>query len=157
VTAAFIVQLLIVAWNPLQQLPTRADRQAGQRLERWIRAQTVPVHVPAHPYLVARVTGERQVHQMALRDVVSGPAGSLEAGLWSAYRDALSHHRWPLIVLDTEDWMAREVERAGYVRVFSTMLREREFWTLTGARTRPEWIYAAPGVDLQRLRPPGDF
>lgn len=151
---ASLLQLAVVAWNPLHQLPTSADRLAGQRFVRWIESLEAPVLIPAHPYLVGRAGGEPEAHEMAVRDVSGDAPGSPGKAFWNAYRTALETYRWPVIVLDTEDWLAPAVERAGYSRASSTYLPAGAFWTVTGARTRPEWIYIAPGVDPGRVTTP---
>ena len=137
---ALFAQLALLVWNPLDQIPTRADREAGERLIAHIRTVPGPVLVPAHPWLAERAGKGGSFHEMALVDVTERRGhGALEDSLTTGLARALAAHRWAALVLDTRDWIADDA--APYyeprLRAFSS---DTVFWSRTGMLTRPETV-----------------
>lgn len=142
---AMVVQLGILGWDPMKQLPTTADRAGWQKMVEGLSAMPGEVLVSSHPY-VARLAGKPPLaHVMPFMDVVKGADGPVEAGLLRDMRGALSAHRYSVLVLDNRDWLSDEALRAGY------RFRARVFpgpevgWPVTGMHTRPEWILTPGG------------
>ncbi len=136
---ALLVQVALLAWDPLAQIPTRADREAGERLVAHIRSVPGPVLVPSHPWLAERAGKAGSFHEMALDDVTGRRHGAVEDSLAAGLARALADHRWSAIVLDTRDWLADDA--APYyeprLRAFSS---DTVFWSRTGMLTRPETV-----------------
>jgi 4-amino-4-deoxy-L-arabinose transferase-like glycosyltransferase len=139
-TLALVVQLAILVYDPAAQIPTRADRTEGAQLVETLANLPGRVFVASHDYL-ARLAGKGSTANiMPLMDVVKGGDGPVERGLWQALRDSLHARAWGAIVLDTNDWLLEEVQRAGYQVIARPFRQTDVFWPRTGMRTRPEWV-----------------
>jgi 4-amino-4-deoxy-L-arabinose transferase-like glycosyltransferase len=144
-TLALLLQFGLLWWNPRSQVPSEADRAAGERLVRQLHAVSGRVFVSSHSYLTERSGKPPHVHVMPFMDVVKGAQGPVESALLQSLRDTLAAHVYPVLVMDTRDWLLEEALRAGYqarARVFTT---EDGFWPVTGMRTRPEYVLTVPG------------
>jgi dolichyl-phosphate-mannose-protein mannosyltransferase len=138
------LQLVIVAWDPSRQLPGQKDRRAGDDLVIALRKVPTAVLMPSHPDWLRRAGKPERAHIMPLMDVVKGNSGEVGRALWQSMRDSLRARAWPVLVLDTRDWLIDEARGAGY-RLAGSALREGDvLWPVTGMRTRPEWVFEAP-------------
>jgi hypothetical protein len=142
IALAAIAQLALLAWDPRAQIPSRADRAAGDDAVRRLRAMPGAVLVPSHPYLLALAGRPMHVHEMAFTDAVPGRAGVIESSLMLAWRDSIARRAWSVIVLDSPDpaWLIDPIRRA-YRPQGSVMRDGSSFFTVTGARTRPDRIW----------------
>lgn len=70
ISLAVICQLLWLAFNPWDWVPTGADRKAGDELVARIRGFEGDVIIPSAPYLAALAGKPTMAHQMALSDVL---------------------------------------------------------------------------------------
>lgn len=147
VATALVLQFALLWWNPRAQVPTSADRAAGEHLVDELHALPMRAFISSHSYLAARAGRASHAHVMPFMDVVKGASGPIETTLLGALRDTLGAHAYPVLVMDSRDWLLEEAQRAGYVvraRVFPT---HDVFWPVTGMRTRPELIMSVPGED----------
>lgn len=144
----FAVQLALVAWNPLAQVPTPADRAAGDQLVQGLRGLGGRVYFSSHTYLLERAGRPTHAHVMPLMDVIRDGHGPREIALLATLRDSLAAHVWDRAVLDNRDWLYEEFARAGYRPVGGVFPRPELFWPVTGMRTRPEMVLAAPADTL---------
>ena len=137
-----LLQLVMLAYDPRAQLPTAADRQAGERLTARLARLGPSVVVPSHPYLAARASGYAHAHAMAVADLVHLAPGPVADALERDMRQALCEHRFSAVVTN------------GTWRYQAELLRDYEpplplpelgdaFWPVTGARTRPSAVYRA--------------
>ena len=137
---AVLLQLAMLAWDPRAQLPTAADRQAGERLNARLARLGPSVVVPSHPYLAARASGHAHAHAMAIADMVHLAPGPLADALDRDMRRALCEHRFSAVVTNGP-WRYQ----AELVRDYGPPLPLPElgdaFWPVTGARTRPSAVY----------------
>ena len=136
---ALLAQFALLAYNPFAQLPTGADRAAGERLVANLRAAPGEVLAPCHPELAVRAGKAPHFHEVALTDVVAGGHGTVETGLAGELDDALRAHRWAAVVLDHRDWLWSEVS-AHYRPAWPALEDGAAFWTRTGMLTRPDTV-----------------
>ena len=139
-TLAFVVQLALLAWDPIAQIPSRADRMEGQHLVETLENLPGRLFIPSHDYLARRAGRPPTANLMPLMDVVKGGDGPVERGLWQALRDSLATRAWGAVVLDSKDWLLEEVQTAGYQVIARPFNRPDVFWPRTGMRSRPEWV-----------------
>lgn len=137
-------QLLMLRWNPREQVPSAADAAAGSKFVSGLPALGANVLVPTHPYLAQRAGLPAYAHIMPLMDVIREGHGPREQRLLAAVRDSLRAHEWDAIVLDTRDWLTDEALAAGYRPAAGVFRSPDVFWPVTGMRTRPEWLLLAP-------------
>ncbi len=147
VAALLVLQSALLSWDPRRQVPSDADRRAGDRLVEALTRVGRPVLVASHPELLRRAGGPGRAHLMPLMDVVKGNSGETGRALWSAMRDSLRGGAWPVLVLDTRDWLLEEAVAAGYRPVARAVQDPDALWPVTGMRTRPEWILARSPAD----------
>jgi 4-amino-4-deoxy-L-arabinose transferase-like glycosyltransferase len=151
-TLAIVVQLAILAYDPLAQIPTTADRIEGQHLVETLENLPGRLFIPSHDYLARRAGRPPTANLMPLMDVVKGGNGPVETGLWQALRDSLHARAWGAVVLDSKDWLLEEVQTSGYTVIARPFNRPDVFWPRTGMRSRPEWVLV-PLESVPRLKP----
>jgi hypothetical protein len=151
--ALMVMQLALLRWDPQAQIPTTADRAAGDQLVADLRALPGRVYVSSHTYLLERAGRPTHAHVMPLMDVIRDGHGPREQALLAALRDSLGAHAWDQVVLDNRDWLLQEFARAGY-RPTATLLRSGTvFWPVTGMRTRPEYLFVSPTDSAAKAQP----
>jgi len=137
---AVLLQLVMLASDPRAQLPTAADRQAGERLTARLAGLGATVVVPSHPYLAARASGHAHAHAMAIADLLHLAPGPVADALERDMRQALCEHRFSAVVTNGT-WRYQ----AELLRDYGPPLPLPElgdaFWPVTGARTRPSAVY----------------
>jgi hypothetical protein len=139
--ALCIVQLLLLFYDPRQQLPAPGSREAGRQLVSVIAATTGDVFLPQHGYL-ATLGGKRAfAHTMAVYDVMRAGSPADAARLTAQFHRALIGRQFGAVIVDKLDpWFAEDLEH-GYRRNGGAIESAGALWTVTGRRTRPEWIY----------------
>ena len=151
-TLAIVVQLAILVYDPVAQIPTTADRTEGQHLVETLENLPGRLFIPSHDYLARRAGRPPTANLMPLMDVVKGANGPVETGLWQALRDSLHARAWGAVVLDSKDWLLDEVQASGYTVIARPFNRPDVFWPRTGMRSRPEWVLV-PLESVPRLKP----
>jgi dolichyl-phosphate-mannose-protein mannosyltransferase len=151
-TLAIIAQLAVLVWDPIAQIPTRADRIEGQHLVETLGSLPGRLFVPSHDYLARRAGRPPTANLMPLMDVVKGGDGPVEKGLWQALHDSLRVRAWGAVVLDSKDWLLDEVQTSGYQVIARPFNRPDVFWPRTGMHSRPEWVLV-PLESVPRAQP----
>jgi hypothetical protein len=136
-----ILQFLLFAYNPAAQLPTQADRQAGERLVEMIANTDGEVYVPFHGYLTTMAGKGSYAHSWAMEDILKTKtrgAPILKADISKALRE----HRFSLILMDDSLWVMSELDQ--YYTAIGPVFDQKEvFYPVAGGmRIRPETIYA---------------
>ena len=96
VPAALCVQLFAWIYNPLAQVPGRADWAALDDFNAALSKVDGPIFAPAHPFLAYQRDGRIHVHQMGIQDV------AFMGGVKDLDR-RLAAHEWAAIVLDDQN------------------------------------------------------
>ncbi|HLK89334.1 MAG TPA: glycosyltransferase family 39 protein [Polyangia bacterium] len=144
---ACLLQLALLWYPPWRQVPTSADRAAGDALVAKLAATPGPALVPFHPHL-GRLAGKATyAQQMALSDVMRGGDRRAAGLLATDVRRRLAAREFDAVVVD-EDWWPEEL-RAAYVRSGALFSGQPDvFWPRTGWPTRPRDSYAPRPVPL---------
>ena len=128
-------QFALLRYDPARQLPTGADREAGNRLVGMISKVEGQVLVPDHGYL-ARMAGKQDcAHRMAMHDVIRGGVAGSKADLIGEIGRALSEKQFGAVILDYE-WRPNELDPYYEVRQMGYP-NDEVFMPVTGKRTRP--------------------
>jgi hypothetical protein len=137
---AILVQLALLWFPPWKQIPTAADRAAGDALVAKLAAVADPILVPYHPHL-ARLAGKATyAHEMALHDVLRGGNREAADALAAEIRRRLWAREFAAVIVD-QDWWPAELS-AAYLRSQTLFPREPAvFWPRTGWPTRPRDLY----------------
>jgi len=142
-----VAQLALLAYKPWQQLPSAADRAAGEQIVESLRRVSGDVWVPRHPYLAAMAGKPWVAHELALQDVLRPVDTPAARELREEIVAAARARRFALVVLDDETWV-HDIIRPTY-RHAAEMFAANEtqlFWPKTGFVTRPDFVWA-PGAD----------
>jgi hypothetical protein len=136
---AIVVQLALLVYAPGHDIPTRADRAAGERLVARLAALPGEVFVPHHGYL-AVLAGKRSfAHTLAIDNVLLDDPGPVREELAREMTRALAEHRFSAVLLESDGRYAKTILRDYEVeeRLFAD---PSVFWPVTGGRLRPEFL-----------------
>jgi 4-amino-4-deoxy-L-arabinose transferase-like glycosyltransferase len=138
------VQLGMLLGDPRPQIPTRADRLAGDAMVRLVSGYQGEVFLPQHGYLAARAGKNWTAHAWALWEVFQqdpgGEGGRLEADL----DQALSRRRYAAVILSGRsflDDLLQGILAEDYQEPQPTGVPPAAFQPVTGTPFRPERIY----------------
>jgi len=136
------VQLITLLPPPAAQIPTWADKQAGQELVERIRTCPGNVYVPFHTYLAALAgkDGYAGVVEMGeLRGSFGGRVDPLWDEVLNQIRLALDSQVFSAVVQDNQ--IFRDAMSPYYIASGTVFQNELVFWPITGRKIRPEIIY----------------
>jgi len=146
ILAACAAQFVLLNFDVRAQIPTPADRAAGQAMVEKLRSVPGDVLIPSHNYL-ARAAGKAVfAHEVALMEVQGGfsdrvfvPNADLEASL----RREVANGRFGAVIMDSKHPMWQPVYEA-YQSEPLVYLHERDFMPVTGLPTRPRTLWTPP-------------
>ena len=132
VATAGIVQLVALAYNPVAQVPVRADREALATLNRRVSGMPGPLFIPAHPFLSFKNSGRIHVHQMQIGDVAfSGGIPDLAS--------SLARGDWATVIVD-DNVEVPDLESSMYVSD-RFLYAGQELYPKTGFMVRPLTVW----------------
>lgn len=135
-----LVQLALLRYSPAAQVPTPADRAAGDALVARLRAIEGDVFVPYHGHYSVMAGKPAWVQGAALTDVIRGKNAELTERCHALLRRALAEGRFAALVLDEPMPELEQVDRP-YVDVEAIFADPDVFWPVTGRRIRPERLW----------------
>jgi hypothetical protein len=147
-----IIQFAALIYNPVHQIPTRSDLEAGQRLVDTIRQVQGEVLVPHHSYLTVLARKNGYAHWVAVEELLGAfGGGETEAGALfiGQMKEAIRERRFAAIILDSypiRTDIMQEIERY-YVGLGPVFDDGTVFWPITGKPTRPEVMYVPKSAD----------
>lgn len=141
--AVLLLQFIHLAYNPLRQMPTLADKATGLAFVESLARLPGDVFLPHHPYLLALAGKKDHAHGMAVIEVLWSRHRAGTHGLEADLLAALQQKRYSTLVLDGPfpDPAVQRAIDGSYRRVGPALPKSASFWTLTGMLTRPTWIY----------------
>ncbi len=144
--AACLIQLVILAYNPFAQIPTKADLQAGQKLVSLLSDVKGEVFLPDHGYIPTLAGKNSYAHESAIWDVLRGDQQTKgKTFLAGELKDAIHRQFFDEIILDSDldlNWCCVEIDQT-YTRVGEVFQDQTSFFTVTGDKKRPTFIYVA--------------
>lgn len=96
---AVLVQFAALGYAPAEHVPTAADRERGEALERDLRSLDEPAFSPVFPYLAVRAGHEPVAHKMALVDVLRAPPHDARSALRAEVGRTMRAHRYAALAL----------------------------------------------------------
>jgi 4-amino-4-deoxy-L-arabinose transferase-like glycosyltransferase len=153
--AAAALQFLILVYHPIRQLPTAADRAAGDALVTAIAELPGDVYLPGHGYLATMAGKPAYAHAAMITDVIRAIEGPAKDMMAEAFGEALRSRRFDAIIMDSEfppscpprgetvtniNWFCQDIHDH-YRRVGSLLEDRTVFWPRTGVRRRPEQLF----------------
>ncbi len=134
-----IFQFLSLSYNPSKQLPSKEDREAGNKLVQIMRNIEGDVFLPYHGYIPALAGKKTYAHYMAMDDILRAADDEIKDNLVDEIRAAIRRKQFSAIILDSP-WFTEEIEES-YTLSRGIFDNADVFWPVTGMKTRPEMIY----------------
>lgn len=143
-----IVQFSMLFYNPLHQIPTQNDLEAGRKLVNTIQQIKGDVFVPCHGYLPALAGKNRYADESAIAELVGiFGGGPKEEGkkIMNELMQAIREKRFSAIIIDVPadswlKWLRKGVEKY-YIMPRPVFIDKTVFWPVTGRKVRPQVIY----------------
>ncbi len=142
-----IAQFLLLRYNPLRQIPSREDLEAGRDLVSAMAQIRGDVLLAQHGYLPALAGKKCFAHQMAIFDIVKAKPSPTAARLVAEIRQAIRQRRFAAIILDGPYVLQEEVDNC-YSPERPVFQSRTVFWTVAGMRTRPEVIFVPKPTEV---------
>ena len=140
VYALCLIQFASLLYNPMNQVPSTADRAAGEELVRRLRSIDGEVLVLHHAYLASLAGKKSSAEPMALDEAIMALDHEQATRLQSEIRSTVLSGKLTAIVLDNERWQFMDEVRKRYSCSGPIFSDETVFWTRTGVKTRPQEI-----------------
>jgi hypothetical protein len=136
-----LVQFLSPAYNPRDQIPTKADRQAGDEFIDMLKGIRGDVLIFNHGYLPSLAGKSTSHHDQGAQDVFRGTDAQLAAELRDEIDAAISSGRFRAIIVDSVGCRYMDAINANYRYVGPVFRDNAVFWPRTGFMTRPESLF----------------
>jgi 4-amino-4-deoxy-L-arabinose transferase-like glycosyltransferase len=135
------VQFALLYYNPVDQVPTRADAETGQKFVQWLAATEGEVYLPFHGYLPALAGKKTYAHHSAVWDIMRGTGDTEgERILREKFAAASREQVFDRVVLDVE-WSYLPKLDQNYVPSGKVLEDESGFYQVTGWQIRPTFVY----------------
>jgi hypothetical protein len=143
---ACLIQMVILLYNPFAQIPTMADLDAGNTLVKMLSKVQGPVFLPDHSYLPVLAGKNTYANNSAIWDVLRGDQQTNGKALLGAnISAAIQKQSFDEIIVDGDldlDWCCNGIDLY-YTRVGEVFQNQSVFYTVTGDKKRPTYIYVA--------------
>lgn len=140
-------QLGGLLYNPKEQIPTRRDLDAGWSFVKMMKGIDGEIYLPGHGFLPTYAGKRSYAHAAAVADVLRSKECPEKKQLLGEIKDAVRQRKFKAIILDKDEYIVPIADYYTMVgRVFSDYW---VFWTVTGAESRPEFLFV-PKEDSTR-------
>jgi len=139
-TIAFF-QFPALFYVPASQIPTKADRDTGNRIVEMIKGIDGDVFFPRHGYLAELAGKKSYAHDCAINDVWRGTDQVVSLEMRNAIDQAIDEKRFQAIILDTQRCIYMDAINENYVFDKSVCKDKSTFWPIAGYWTRPESLF----------------
>ena len=148
VNILIIAQFVIFFYNPLKYIPTPNDSIAGNLLEQKISDLQGTVYIPSHPYICNNLGMKKYTHILPLHDMLElnrdTEKTKIEKDIKLIFLVAIRKQYFDFIILDNVNrlgFLQPEIDKYYHLKE-SIFNNKTVFWTFSGAKRRPEYIYA---------------
>jgi hypothetical protein len=140
VLALLVCQFTWLIYNPMKNIPTKADRSAGDRLLNIVQKFEGDVYIPSHDYLAVMGGKESFAHTAPWLDIIRTHDTRLKEKIIREFTEAVDSRQFDAIILDTDRYPLLPVIEKTY-KYSGSIFSNDDFYPLTGVRTRPDLIY----------------
>ncbi len=140
-----IIQFASLVYNPLSLILSQKDAEQGREFINKLAQIEGEILLPYHGYLPT-LAGKRSFAQhMAIVDILRADEGPIKNKLINEIKQAIQEKRFSAIILNNNEWFlfwfSDDIEKH-YVKQPGRVFEDAHvFWTVTGMRTRPEFVY----------------
>jgi 4-amino-4-deoxy-L-arabinose transferase-like glycosyltransferase len=146
IQTACLIQLAMILYNPFAQIPTKADLEAGNSLVGMLSQVKGTVFLPDQSYLPALAGKSTYANNSAIWDVLRGDRQTNGKALLSAdISNTIRRQSFDEIIVDADvdlGWCCTGIDQY-YTRVGQVFQDPTVFYTVTGDKKRPTYIYVA--------------
>ncbi len=137
-----LVQFALLTYNPIDQVPSAADKTAGDELIKYMSKIDGEVFVPDHGYLNELAGKQTYAHHSAIWDVMrSKEENSIKNSLSEELNRNIKNHTFDVIIMDSEwNYCCQNIDQY-YSRTGSVFFRKDVYYPVTGWQHRPTLIY----------------
>lgn len=154
-----LCQFLVLVYNPLIHIPTRADRAVGDRLVQKVASFGGEVYIPCHGYLANLAGKPSYAHAIAVLDALDAES-VMSTRLQDGIAEAIRQRRFDAIILDgTQDFGRLSFERhflslieENYERRGAVVPGDKVFRTREGGGS-PRELYVRRAAGQQQREP----
>lgn len=132
-------QFAMNLYDPRPMLPKDGDEAEGRSVVALLASAPGDVFAPTDSYLAPMAGKAPHLHQMAVDDLIRAAPCATTENLKHEIKDALSHHRWAMVVTDN-DWFAADVV-ANYARGKRVVPDNGSFTPVAGVPYRPGFAF----------------
>ena len=138
-----VLQFGALFYSPRKQIPTNGDVTAGNALVATLENIQGRLFMPYHSGCYVRQLRERcgSAQQMAIQDIIRFGGEEARTILEADYRRAIAERRYAAIVMDGGGSFFQSEFEKHYEKRRLDFGSPDVLWTLTGYRTRPEFIF----------------
>jgi 4-amino-4-deoxy-L-arabinose transferase-like glycosyltransferase len=143
VMLAAVIQLATLIYNPVEEVPTQEDLEAGHEFVSILRQIEGDVLVTHHGFLPQLADKNSYAHWAAVFDILRGDKETPEARMmFNDLQEAIEEKRFDAIILNSENFPARSVAFKKYYEKQRLIFSDKSvFWPVTGFQTRPKFIF----------------
>jgi hypothetical protein len=144
VYVACLIQLVILAYNPFAQIPSKEDLIEGNQLVVYLSNIDGQVYLPDHGYLLSRSGKNSYAHHAAIWDVLR--TDQITEGkeiLDTQLEGTIQSQLFDFIIMDEEGNFCCPDIDTYYTRVGEVFDDDTSFYPVTGDKRRPTYIYIA--------------
>jgi hypothetical protein len=140
--AMVVAQLLFLFYAPSAHIPLEGDAAAGKRLLASLAGIEGEVLVLDHGHIPRLAGKATHAHRVGFNDVLRGEDDAIRIELEDQLRDALRSQRFAAVVIDRpwRDFFMEALEES-YEPGAPIFTDPRDFWTVSGLRSRPASVY----------------
>lgn len=142
-----ITQYAMLVYNPISQIPTKADIEAGDELVRLMQGIEGEVYMPNHGYIPVLAGKTTYSQTMALFDIIRTGDEDMKNKLQDEINEAIANKSFGAIILDYDiDYLINEINK-NYEYQGIIFDSDSVFWPLTGMLTRQQKLFTVCRVD----------
>ena len=136
-----LIQFLILAYDPVKQIPTADDRKSGDALIKQIKNIKGEVFMPYHGFLCSMAGKSTHIHMLPMINILLSSDDKMKNDFLSGVRAEMKKKRFAAVILDTNTLLKEKTGIAdNYVFKKFIFSDTRTFWPVAGAETRPRYL-----------------
>jgi len=136
-----ITQFALLAYDPVRQVPSAADKKAGDALIELIRNIKGEVFMPYHGFLCSLAGKSTHIHMLPMINILLSSNEKMKNEFLSEMNAFMKKKRFAAIILDTNTLLKKNTGIAdNYVFKKFIFNDTKTFWPVAGAETRPKYL-----------------
>ncbi len=136
-----VIQFVFLAYDPVKQVPSAADKKAGDALVELIRNIKGEVFMPYHGFLCSLAGKNTHIHMLPMINILLSSNEKMRTEFLNEMNGFMKKKRFAAIILDTSTLLKNNTGIAdNYVFKKFIFNDTKTFWPVAGAETRPKYL-----------------